>query len=365
MTALNIARHPLHSPEHTTSVPTQNAEAESCRSAVPNLSSSLTTQFPPTPTPPELKSSAKFPTFPLTTKATNLTPEQFTPISTIISPAPPLPSPQPAPLPMPTTNYQPVAGALGSMAFTGRREVLTGMDRVRQMASLATLAGGIAHHFNNIACGMSTMTELALDTEDPATMKRALRMSAEAANRICYLTQTLLACGCQQGGAPDLSDLTEELLNLAHASESRLTAKGIELVLDLRANRIAAVPRQRFGLVLEHLMRNAEEAFEDQQEYGDSPTLRTKRITITTQSRDEQILLQFTDNAIGIAPENLSQVFDPFFTTKGVQGGGNRSNPGLGLTLALGMTLDLGGHIWADSNPGQQTTIHVLLPIAV
>ena len=248
----------------------------------------------------------------------------------------------------------------------GRRETENANYHTRQAAGLATLAGGIAHHFNNIVCGMSTMIEMALETEDPTTMKRALRMSADAAGRIGYITQTLLACSCQQGGAPDLADLTEKILNFSDFAQSRLAARGVELVLDLRAQRVAAVPRVRFAQVLEHLLRNTEEAFEDLDcwdKYRASP--RVKRLMVSTQSREEQILVQFTDNAVGISPEHLPQIFDPFFTTKGVQGGGNRHNPGLGLTLALGMVSELGGFIWADSAPGEYTTISMLLPIVV
>jgi C4-dicarboxylate-specific signal transduction histidine kinase len=251
------------------------------------------------------------------------------------------------------------AGAAAFCVLSGHGHPDNAQMRARQAASLATLAGGIAHHFNNIVCGMSTMAEMALGTDDPATMKRALKMSAEAAGRIAYITKTLLACSCQHSGAPDLADLTEELLNFSDRVGGRLAARGIVLDLDLRAQRVAAVPHERFAQVLECLLRNAEEAFEDLR----AP--RARRITITTQSRDEQILLQFSDNAIGIAPEHVSQIFDPFFTTKGVQSGGTRNNPGLGLTLALGMVMDLDGHIWAESIPGQCTTLNLLLPIVV
>ena len=55
-----------------------------------------------------------------------------------------------------------------------------------------------------------------------------------------------------------------------------------------------------------------------------------KRIVIRTQSQGDQIMLQFGDTGIGIDPDDVPQIFDPFFTKKGVQGGGNRNNPGLG-----------------------------------
>lgn len=249
---------------------------------------------------------------------------------------------------------------VGTMAWlrdiTNRKELETNLLRTRHMASLGTLAAGVAHHFNNIVCGMSTMVELALSTEDPSAMNRALRMSAEAASRISYITQSLLAFS--QEGEPDLSDLTEEILRFADAVEPTLQHKGITLELDLQAGRVTAVPRHRFSQSLQHLLRNAEEAF------AEMPAGAPRNITVRTRSQDEQIMLQFVDTGCGIALEHLPQIFDPFFTTKGVQGGGCKANPGLGLTLVHGTVMDMGGHIWADSTPGRGTTINVLLPVA-
>ena len=48
-----------------------------------------------------------------------------------------------------------------------------------------------------------------------------------------------------------------------------------------------------------------------------------------------------------------------------VQGGGNRNNPGLGLTLVHSVVMDMGGHIWADSTLHHGTTIHMLIPVNV
>ena len=141
--------------------------------------------------------------------------------------------------------------------------------------------------------------------------------------------------------------------------EPTLKSRGIQLVLELNGGRVAAVPRNRFGQVLQHLLRNAEESFED---LADG---RAKCLTISTQSRNDQVLLQFSDNGSGISPEDLPQILDPFFTTKGVQGGGNKNNPGLGLTLVHGVVMDMGGHIWAESTHDQGTTINILIPVTL
>jgi two-component system, cell cycle sensor histidine kinase and response regulator CckA len=245
--------------------------------------------------------------------------------------------------------------------ISNRKELETNLLRTRHMAALGTLAAGVAHHFNNIVCGMNTMVDFALTTEDPATMTRALHMSAEAASRIGYITQSLLAMNCSDPNcnAPDMADLAEELLRFADAVESGLARRGIVLKLELQSQRLATVPRHRFSQALQHLLRNAEESF------GGVPEGHEKRITIRTMSQEDQVMLQFMDTGLGIASEHLPQVFDPFFTTKGVQNGGNEANPGLGLTFVHGVVMDLGGHVWADSVPQHGTTINILIPAAV
>jgi PAS domain S-box-containing protein len=244
--------------------------------------------------------------------------------------------------------------------ISNRKELETNLLRTRQMAALGTLAAGVAHHFNNIVCGMNTMVDFALTTEDPATMTRALHMSAEAASRISYITQSLLAMNCSdQNCVSDMADLTEELVRFEDAVSPGLARRGIALKLELQSQRLATVPRHRFSQVLQHLLRNAEESFAGVTEGQE------KRITIRTLSQEDQVMIQFADTGMGIALEHLPQVFDPFFTTKGVQNGGNEANPGLGLTFVHSVVMDLGGHVWADSVPKAGTTINILLPAAV
>ena len=124
-----------------------------------------------------------------------------------------------------------LAGVMAWMRdISSRKELESHLTRTRHMASVGTLAAGVAHHFNNIACGMGTMVEFALATEDPGAMLKALRMSAEACSRISYITQSLLACSGDThsdcGCSPDLCDLTEELLRFADAVEPTAERKG-------------------------------------------------------------------------------------------------------------------------------------------
>jgi signal transduction histidine kinase len=206
------------------------------------------------------------------------------------------------------------------------------------------------------------MVDLARETEDPALIRRALAMSADAASRVGHITQSLLALAGPESGAPACADLADELRQFAAATQPALRRKGIALVLDLQAACAVSVPHNRFAQALQHLLKNSEEALAEAAARG-APTARPT-ITIHTQSQTNQVLLRFADTGVGIAPENLAQVFDPFFTTKGVLAGGNTTNAGLGLTLVRALALELGGHTWAESEPGQGTTINLLMPSA-
>jgi len=83
------------------------------------------------------------------------------------------------------------------------------------------------------------------------------------------------------------------------------------------------------------------------------------RIQITTELRDQNIVIQIADNGIGIAEANLARIFDPFYTTKPVGQG-----TGLGLSICYGIIKKLGGDIQVQSAKGQGTTFSVFLPVS-
>jgi len=62
----------------------------------------------------------------------------------------------------------------------------------------------------------------------------------------------------------------------------------------------------------------------------------------------EMVRLSFTDDGLGIAPQNMSRIFDPFFTTKEVGSG-----TGLGLSICYGIVTSHGGRIYVRSEIGQ------------
>ena len=69
------------------------------------------------------------------------------------------------------------------------------------------------------------------------------------------------------------------------------------------------------------------------------------------------ILIEFSDQGVGIDQENLDKIFDPFFTTKGQKG------TGLGLAVIWGIIDNHNGHIEVDSTQGEGTTFTIMLPV--
>jgi len=235
---------------------------------------------------------------------------------------------------------------------TNRRRLSDRLAQAERMASLGTLAAGVAHHFNNILGGVGTMADFAITGGDPDAMRRALQMTAEATARAAKITQALLSFAEPDRGKEDLADLTEVVLTFAHLSERPLNQRNIRLHLDLKPVPVVPVEASRMHLALGNLLTNAEEAMPE----GGT-------VSISLERKDSDVVLTFADTGCGIKPEHLPLIFEPFFTSKGLLSGGDRANPGLGLSVVHGMILEMGGRIEVRSAPGRGTEFFIHLPV--
>jgi len=81
-------------------------------------------------------------------------------------------------------------------------------------------------------------------------------------------------------------------------------------------------------------------------------------LTVKTENRGDSIEVRFADVGPGIKQEELARIFDPFFTTKEPGKG-----TGLGLSVCYSIIEGLGGEIFAESTPGEGTTVVVNIPL--
>ncbi len=233
--------------------------------------------------------------------------------------------------------------------------------QAQSMEAMGRLAGGIAHVFNNLLTAIACETELALlrlQPDDPA--RKNLREIERVGERGAALARQLLAFSGRQVLQPKLQQLNSVLTDLDDKLR-RVLGDAIELRMELdpdldRVN----IDLTQIEQVVLNLISNARDVLPQ----GGQVKIETKMIEVRSNlnhplrfSPGRYVQLQVTDSGPGMAEEVRRRIFEPFFTTK--QG---PEITGLGLSTTYGIVTQSGGHIVADSEPGQGSRLIVFLP---
>ncbi|MFN7993737.1 MAG: PAS domain S-box protein [Bryobacteraceae bacterium] len=239
--------------------------------------------------------------------------------------------------------------------------------RLRQsqrLESLGVLAGGIAHDFNNLLTGIVGTASLMSEMLPPGSELRPLvEESLSAGTRLSELTQQLLAYSGRTTIVLQPFDLSAKVREIAALIRSAVPRNvGIRLELADELPPVSGDPTQIQQVVM-NLIINAAEAIDD---HNGVVLARTYRQDVdaeyihTVLAADEiqpgvYICLEVEDNGKGMDAPTQARIFDPFFTTK-VKG------RGLGLASVLGIVRGHGGALKVYSEPGEGTSVKVLLP---
>jgi PAS domain S-box-containing protein len=226
-----------------------------------------------------------------------------------------------------------------------------------RMASLGTLAAGIAHEINNplayVAGNLEAMAESLAGAPTPAERAElgvAVEEARDGAERVRKIVQGLRSFSRSE----DEKRVPLALHGVLEAA-IRLTANEVrhraQLVRELGPVPPVIADDGRLTQVFINLLVNAAHAIPE----GRSDD---NRITVRTRSDDHgRAVVEVEDTGHGMAPEVQARVFDPFFTTKDVGEG-----TGLGLSICHGIISGLGGQISIDSAPRRGTVVRVVLP---
>ncbi len=220
------------------------------------------------------------------------------------------------------------------------------------LAGLAFMSAAIGHELRNpLAAAMINCSTLAtlvgpLDTQSElhgtlSDLNEALRSIAHVVSQMVALTDP---------GEPGTCDLSRTLVEL-----TTYLKKEVELTADFDAD-IPSAPcrvalsRTRAVEVVASLLNNAVFAVEGLAE-------RRGRIGLRLSSEDGMVVVDVSDNGVGMTTEVRRQALQPFFTTR-------RPNAlGMGLTFAAIHVRRAGGEILIDSEPGEGTSVRVFLPM--
>ncbi|MBI5419016.1 MAG: response regulator, partial [Deltaproteobacteria bacterium] len=232
----------------------------------------------------------------------------------------------------------------------------------QRMESVGTLAGGVAHEFNNALTGIIGFGEILREriSGDPRAVSD-LDQILRCAERAATLTRQLLTFARRVASEPvnlSLNDVVSDLM--------KLVAKVAGARVDVRTFLAKDLPTIRAdrGQVEQVLMNLCLNARDEMPEGGrllvetEAATLEDEYIKRNPHMRPGRYaLLKVTDTGNGMDDKTRERVFEPFFTTKGPNKG-----TGLGLAMAYGIVKQHDGFIYLYSEPGMGATFKVYFP---
>jgi PAS domain S-box-containing protein len=256
-----------------------------------------------------------------------------------------------------------VVGFRGSdRDVTERKQIEEELRDAHRMEGIGQLAGGFAHHFNNLLTVIVGHVEMASELSGGEAVEADLQAIRQAAQRGALLTRQLLAFAGKQIIAPKVVNLNDQIEEMG-TTLRRLIGEDIELVTELSSGlwSVTADPAQ-LDLALMNLAVNAQEAMLD----GGTLTIATANVAADDEAAPrgaevmpgEYVMVAVSDTGTGMTEEIVQQVFEPFFTTK--EGGSDST--GLGLSTCYGVVAQQGGHIRVHTQPDEGSTFRIYLP---
>jgi PAS domain S-box-containing protein len=246
--------------------------------------------------------------------------------------------------------------------ITERKRLDAQLQQAAKMEAIGTLAGGIAHSFNNLLMGIQGNVSLMLmDMDSTHPYYKRLQNIETQIQSGAKLTSYVLGYarkGRYEIKLLDLNRLVEETSDAFGRTKKEITIHR-ELAGDLFA---IEADQAQIEQVLLNLFVNAGDAMSG----GGNLILKTMNTThndmkgkLYDPKSGNYVLLTVTDTGIGMDKETMERIFDPFYTTKEMGRG-----TGLGLASAYGMIKGHGGYVDVESEKGHGASFSIYLPVS-
>lgn len=237
--------------------------------------------------------------------------------------------------------------------------------QAQRMHALGTMAGGIAHEFNNYLLAIMGFAELARsEVDDSSSTREHLDQVLDASSRAKDLIVQILAFGRQKDAELQVisaRDAIEEGVSLLRAIMPASVV--VRANLGVGADQITA-DRGQLSQLLLNLGTNAAHALPE----GGDFTVSLRSVAIDVEQRREfglpqngrHMMLEVSDNGVGMDTATLGHIFEPFFTTRG-----RTEGTGLGLSVVHGIVKRHRGAVRVESTLGRGTTFRCYFPVVL
>ena len=237
------------------------------------------------------------------------------------------------------------------------------LHQAQKLETIGTLAGGVAHDFNNILTPIIGYAEMALeDTPDDSIVHEYTDNILKASIRARDLVRQILTFGRKTDinfQIVDIAPVIENIVEFLRASIPSTISFNIEAASDCGT---VFGDRTQIEQVVINLCTNASQAMQPE---GGSLSIKLESATFDENAKtihpalkqEQYFMLQIADTGKGMNKETMDHIFEPFYTTKQVGDG-----TGLGLSVVHGIVDRHGGVILVESEPGQGSRFTVYFP---
>lgn len=250
-----------------------------------------------------------------------------------------------------------IAVPSGSFIYATARDITTqkatelALRKAERLASIGTLAAGIAHELNNpIGLLQLQLDNVLANGGHSKNTLNTFRQMQKNIDRAAHIVKSVLRFSRKESSEKSQLHFENILKSALDLSSQMLCAKAV----DIQVEQIGTL-EPIFGNAIEleqvliNLIHNATFA----SKFGGT-------IHVTMRQTEPGLRFTIEDHGLGMSEEEVDRAFDPFFTTRTETGG-----TGLGLSTCYGIMSDHGGRIEIESALEKGTVVSLFIPSAV
>jgi two-component system cell cycle sensor histidine kinase/response regulator CckA len=245
-----------------------------------------------------------------------------------------------------------------------RQEIAERLRHNRKLEAVSTLAGGVAHNFNNLLMVVLGNLELMrMHARKGSRLSRMIDAAEKSAQRAADLSTLMLTYVGQTRISPQSVDLKVTVSEMVDVLKTTVAEQATLTLVPTDGAAWIHADTSKVFQVITNLVTNAVEASSDQpleiklsigsQHCG--AALLSRLALGEHLPEGPYVWLRVADNGRGMDKETLEKVFDPFFTTK-------FTGRGLGMAAVMGIMRAHRGGVCIDSRPDTGTTVTVYFP---